>query len=262
LHLVYSPDGRYLAATLFGKNGVRVFSTSAYTQVGEDRDYGDSSYCADFDRAGRLVTTSVDGFIHLYATGSDGSLRLLAKWSAAGGQLPFDVKFSPDGTRVAVGFANSMKVAVLQAIDLAPLYAPDATGVTNGPLGMVAWSADGRTLYAGGRATDANKTYFIRAWADGGRGGFRDISGVATDSIMDILPLRDGGIVYSAGEPSLGVIDASGRFSLADRKLEAAPAESVNWRPPETEETGKPVPRARLSAATPVQAQATARTRR
>src|SRR6267143_1151695 len=37
-HLVYSPDGRYLAATLSGNNGVRVFSTAAYAQAGEDRD--------------------------------------------------------------------------------------------------------------------------------------------------------------------------------------------------------------------------------
>ena len=277
-HLVYSPDGRYLAATLGGKNGVRVFSTAAYAPAGEDRDYGDSSYGADFDRAGKLVTTSYDGFIRLYATGRDGSLRLLAKRSAPGGQQPFDVKFSPDGSRIAVGFDDSTKVAVLQASDLAPLYAPDTTGVNNGNLSSVAWSADGRTLYAGGRAQDANNTSFIRAWADGGRGGYRDIAGVAANTIFHILPLRDGGIVYGAGDPAFGVIDASGRrqlfttaaiadyrglrqgfllspdgtgvgfayqqfgqsparFSLADRKLDAAPAGGVNWRPPETEDS-------------------------
>jgi len=278
-HLAYSPDGRFLATTLGGKNGVRVFSTAAYAQVGEDRDYGDSSYSADFDRAGRLATTSDDGFIRLYATGRDGSVRLLTKRSAPGGQHPFAVKFSPDGTRLVVGFEDSTKVAALRADDLAPLYAPDTTGVNNGNLSSVAWSADGSTLYAGGPAQDANNTFFIRAWADGGRGSYRDIAGAAADTIYHILPLRDGGIIYGAGEPSFGVIDAGGRrqlfttaaiadfralgqgfllapdgtgvgfayqlfgqaparFSLADRKLDAAPAGSVNWRPPETEDNG------------------------
>lgn len=277
-HLVYSPDGRYLAATLGEKNGVRVFSTSPYAPAGEDTDYGDASYGADFDRAGRLATTSWDGFIRLYATGGDGSLRLLAKQSAAGGQRPFDVKFSPDGTRLAVGFIDSTKVAVLRADDLSLLYAPVTTGVNNGDLHSVAWSADGRTLYAGGIHPDANGTNSIRVWADGGRGGYRDIAGAAENTIQHILPLRDGGIIYGAGDPSFGVIDASGRrqlfttaaiadyrnnwqgfllapdgmgvqfayqlfgqaparFSLADRKLDAAPAGSVSWRPPETEDS-------------------------
>ncbi|HVS83905.1 MAG TPA: caspase family protein, partial [Pyrinomonadaceae bacterium] len=276
LHLVYSSDGRYLAATLFGKNGVRVFSTATYAPAGEDRDYGDSSYGADFDRADKLVTTSLDGFIRLYATGRDGSLRLLAKQKVTGGQQPHDVKFSPDGSRIAVGFFDSTKVAVVQASDLAPLYAPDTTGVNNGNLFSVAWSADGRTLYAGGMAQDANYNRFIRTWADGGRGGYRDIAGAA-NTIMHILPLRDGGIVYGASDPSFGVIDASGnrklftsaaiadyralhqafllspdgtgvgfayqsfgklpaRFSLTERKLDGTSGGEPNWRPPETED--------------------------
>ena len=278
LHLTYSPDGRFLAATLGGKNGVRVFSTSPYAQAGEDRDYGDISYGVDFDHAGRLATTSYDGFIRLYATGRDGSLRLIAKRSAAGGQRPYDVNFSPDGTRIAVGFADSTKVAVLRSDDLAPLYAPDTTGVNNGNLGRVAWSADGSTLYAGGLYHPTAGNFPIRAWTDGGRGGYHDIAGAAADTILHILPLRDGGIVYGTFDPSFGVIDASGRrqlfttaaiadyrnnrqrfllapdgtgvqfayqpfgqaparFSLADRKLDAAPASQVSWRPPETEDS-------------------------
>jgi WD40 repeat protein len=278
-HLVYSPDGRYLAATLGDKNGVRVFSTAGYTPVGEDRDYGDSSYGADFDRAGKLVTTSDDGFIRLYATERDGSLRLLTKWKANDGQQPFDVKFSPDGSHVAVGFRDSPKVAVLQASDLASLHAPDTIGVSNGDLHSVAWSADGRTLYAGGQASSGlNNNTFIRAWTGGGRGVYRDIAGAAANTIMHILPLRDGGIVYGAGEPAFGVIEAGGRqrlfsaaaiadyrgllqgfllspdgtgvgfayqlrgqsparFSLADRKLDAASAGGSTWPPPETEDS-------------------------
>jgi WD40 repeat protein len=282
-HIAYSPGGRYLAATLFGKNGVRVYKTATYTLAGEDRDYGDTSYGADFDRTDRLATTSWDGFIRLYAPPGEGRLRLLAKQSAPEGKQPVSASFSPDGTRVAIGFNDSTKVAVLLTRDLSPLYAPDTTGINDGDLGSVAWSADGRTLYAGGTSYDEAKwrsshinSKFIRAWADGGRGGYRDIASVAANTIFHILPLRDGGIIYGAGGPAFGVIEASGRrtlftgasiadyrgllqgfflspdgtgvqfdyeypgklparFSLTERKLDAAPAASVGWRAPITE---------------------------
>ncbi|MFN2598173.1 MAG: caspase family protein [Pyrinomonadaceae bacterium] len=275
-HLIYSPDGHFLAATLGDKNGVRVFSTSTYAQTGADSDYGDSSYGADFDRAGRLATVADDSFIRLYSSGRDGTPHLLAKKKVEGD--PESISFSPDRTRLAVGFYDSTKVAVFRAGDLSLLYAPDTTGVNNGNLFSIAWSADGSTLYAGGRAQDANHTFFIRAWTDGGRGGYRDIAGAAANTILHILPLRDSGIVYGAGDPAFGVIDASGRrqlfitaaiadyrdnqqgfllmpdgtgvgfayqpfgqssarFSLTDRKLDAAPAGSTSWRAPETEDS-------------------------
>ena len=284
-HLVYSPDGQYLAVTLGGKNGVRVFSTVAYALAGEDKAYGEGSTGADFDRSGRLVTTSYDGFIRLYATSVNGSLRLVAKTKAKDGQRPSDVKFSPDGTRIAVGFGapSKTKVAVLQASDLAPLSAPDTTGIDRinqrYSLDYVAWSADGGTLYAGGILNDANQNQFVRAWVDGGRGRYRDIAVASGGGIIShILPLRDGGVIYGAVNPAFGVIDAGdrrkllttaakanytflgqglllspdgtgvgfayqplgqspARFSLADRKLDTAPAASLNWLPPKTEDS-------------------------
>jgi WD40 repeat protein len=211
-HLVYSPDGRYLAATL-GGNGVRVFSTVAYAAVGKDTDYGDSSYAADFDSAAKLVTSSMDGFVRLYATGINGSLRLLTKRRAEGGQQPNKVKFSPDGSRIAVGFVDSTKVTVLRASDLTPLYSPDTTGV-NGNLASVAWSADGRKLYAGGSAGEPEKPRIIRSWTESGRGGYHDIADVAVNTIFDILPLSNGGFIYSSAEPSFGVIDANDKRQL------------------------------------------------
>ena len=60
-HLAFSPDGRYLAATLGGKNGVRVFAAASGQLLAEDRDYGGHSYSAHFSDAKgetRLLTTS------------------------------------------------------------------------------------------------------------------------------------------------------------------------------------------------------------
>jgi WD40 repeat protein len=279
-HLAYSPDGRYLAATLGGSNGVRVYQTSTYSPAGEDTDYGDNSYGADFDQSNRLATTSDDGFIRLYAPpgeGLGGRLRLIARQSAAQGKQPFAVSFSPDGTRLAVGFNDSTKLAVLSSRDLSASYAPDASGVGSGNLSKVVWSADGRTLYAGGQA-HANG-YFIRAWADGGRGSYRDILVEAANTITHILPLRGGGVIYGAGDPAFGALDAAGRrtlfvtgatadyrdnrqgfllaadgagvgfayevsgksparFSLAERRLEAGGEARAGWRAPIIESPG------------------------
>lgn len=215
-HLVYSPNGRYLAATLGGKNGVRVYQTPDYAAVGEDKDYGNQSYGADFDRADRLVTVCLDGFVRLYATpGGSGTLRLLAKENITDGDHAFSVSFSPDGSRIAVGFDDWKRVSVLSGTDLSFLYGPNLSSIYKGTLISVAWSADGKTLYAGGTAHDEDKGPLIAAWADGGRGAYRDLAGpVTTNTIFQILPLRDGGIVYCAADPGFGAIDANGRRVL------------------------------------------------
>jgi WD40 repeat protein len=217
-HLVYSRDGRYLAATLGGANGVRVYQTAGYTLAGEDRDYGGESYGADFDVANRLATISYDGFIRLYEIGGNASgergLSLVAKQKAEGGSRPYDIKFSADGSRLAVGINDSTEVNVLNGRDLSLLYLPDTSGVNKADLSKVAWSADGNLLYAGGRHSDSNNRRFIRAWTNGGRGGYSDILLNAKNTIMHILPLRDGGIIYGAFDPAFGALDAGGGPSL------------------------------------------------
>jgi len=145
-HLAFSKDGRYLAATLGGSNGLRVYETGNWSLKAEDTDYGSDSYWADFDRTGRLVTVSFDGFLRLY----DRRFRLIAKEKAPGGKEPFSACFSPDGKRIAVGFDDSTKVNVLSGTDLSLLYSPDTGGVDNGNIDILAWSSDGRSLYAGG----------------------------------------------------------------------------------------------------------------
>jgi WD40 repeat protein len=66
-HLAFSPDGKRLVAGLGGANGVRLFATSTWQQVGADTDYSDDSYGLAFARDGRIATTSYDGKVRLYA---------------------------------------------------------------------------------------------------------------------------------------------------------------------------------------------------
>lgn len=278
-YLAYSPDGRFLAVPLGSKIGVRVYRTSDYSQAAADADYGADGSGAAFDGAGRLVTTSMDGLVRLYApVEAGGTLRLLAKEKAVGGERPVFAAFSADGSRVAIGFFDSTRVAVMSGRDLSMLYAPDTTGVI-GSLNNVAWSADGKTLYAGGMAQTLSSGKYVRAWADGGRGAYRDIPLQVTNTITHLLPLRDGRIVYGAADPAFGAIDSAGhsvlfknaamadyrgswagfrlapdgsevafayetlgrspaRFSLVTRELSVAAVFPQNWRAPAFESAG------------------------
>lgn len=205
LHLTFSKDGKYLAATLGGTNGIRIYDTQNYDEPAfSDEDYGNDSYGADFDKDGRLVTTSDDGYIRLYEY-KDKKFILFIKEKAPGGNNPFSISFSPDGSRIAVGFEDSPKVEVLSAKDLSVLYSPDTSGVDNGNLVSVSWSSDGKYLYGGG-SYYKNNQHPILKWLDEGRGKYMELKG-ADDTIFHILPLKDGGIAFGAGSPAFGIIN-------------------------------------------------------
>lgn len=65
-------------------------------------------------------------------------MLLITKVKAPGGSQPFAARFSPDGSRIAVGYNDTANVSVLPGRDLSLLFFPDISGVTNGDLGSVA----------------------------------------------------------------------------------------------------------------------------
>jgi WD40 repeat protein len=81
-HLTFSRNGRYLAATLGGSKGIRVWETNTWSLRFQDPAYGDSSHWADFDPNGRLLTTSYDGLVRLYS----GDFNLLTSIKPPGGE--------------------------------------------------------------------------------------------------------------------------------------------------------------------------------
>ncbi len=208
-HLAYAPDGRTLAASLHGNNGIRLFSVAEGRLLAQDTDYGSDSYSVQFSRDGRLVSTSFDGFVRLYRWDGN-TLNLLAKRSAPGGTRPYAARFSPDGKRIALGFDDTPAVNLLDAADLSLLDAPDTAGV-NAKLSSVAWTAQG--LAAAGQAQkpfDGESRDYIRHWQGN---TVQDIP-VADSTVMDLLPLPGGRLAFGAGEPSWGVVDRQGQMLL------------------------------------------------
>ena len=220
--IAFSGQGRFLAAVLGGGQGLRVWETRTGVEVGQDAAYDKArGHCVDWCGEERLVTTSYDGSLRLYEVARAGSskgrggvkLSLRAKVSARGGMEPFGARFSPDGRHIIVGFNDTTKVAVHDGHFLGFQFAPDTTAVDGENLGAVAWSRDGMTLAAAGTCNLKGAENAIRFWSQAGRGQPRDC--VATsNTIMDLRALPGGGILYGAGDPAWGMIDARGEHTL------------------------------------------------
>ena len=95
--LAFSGDGRRLAVGMGGGGGVLVFDPATGQLAFGDVDYGAPIYGVEFDHMGRLAVISFDGLVRLY----DAAGKRIAAVKAPGGERPFCVAFSPDGSRLA-----------------------------------------------------------------------------------------------------------------------------------------------------------------
>lgn len=214
-HLAYSRDGRYLFAALHSNYGICVFETGAYSEIGCDSDYDADSYWIEFDASGRMVTTSMDGYVRLYSS----DLHLLKKVQPSGGRLPYSARFSPNGDLVAVGFLETVTVDVLSAKDLSFQYKLQPPQNEWG-LPYVAWSTDGQNLCAGGRYL-VNGVSPVLCWDHAGKGKLSTFP-VAANGLMDMRALRDGGISFAVGDGTVGVLGPKGviRWRVAPDTLD------------------------------------------
>jgi hypothetical protein len=130
-----------------------------------------------------------------------------------------------------VGFYLSPKVDVLEVKGntLEYAYSPDTTGVRGDAhdLKAVAWSSDGRFLYAGGghRLKGVGQ---IRKWADGGRGRYNDLPVGVDLALLHLLPLRAGGVAYSSRDGSFGLLNARDEVTLLGPQ--AIPIYEANYK--------------------------------
>ncbi len=199
--LAWSKDGQFLAIGL-RQEGLRVFRHNLQF-VGSDPEYNEVIFGADFSRDGRLAIASLDGSLRLYRVGKAG-LERLARQRAPGGK-PYSVAFSPDGGLLAVGYQDSPRVDVLDADTLTLKYSAEYR--RDGNLGRVAWSRDGRTLFAGGSQT-ANGRFPVVAWDDAGRGAGREVTAFA-NIVTSLAPLGEG-VVAASADPAWAALNGRG----------------------------------------------------
>lgn len=205
MHMVYSADGRYLAIVMKNNFGLRVYDTGDFSVVADDRDYQSDSVWAEFAPDGRLLTSGLDGYLRLYDT----DFKRIVKEAMPGGKWIVAASFSPDGQRIAVGYADSTRVDIVAGDTLKFLTQANTGDIKNGYLARVAWSPDGRYLYAGGRYEKGGWNP-IRRWSAKNLKRFSDVAAV-TNAVMQIIPLSDGRVVYLGRDPIFGVLNKSNR---------------------------------------------------
>lgn len=223
--LEFTPDGRYLVATIGGSNGINIYNTGNMELYKILSDVKDRTQGVDFDQAGRMAIVSYDGKIRLY----DKQFSLIKEETLTAGKRPFCISFHPKGTVLAVGYIDSPVIELRDGNNLAVVGMPDMKGANiNRGLYILQFSANGDRLIGGGvavaRIGDETKK-ILRVWDKGGTGTYRD-NYLSYGSFSEIELLADGGMAFLTMNPELIVTDKdmnirwskqSGNFSLAAR---------------------------------------------
>jgi WD40 repeat protein len=176
-----------------------------------DADYSDEVNASVWSPDGKtIVVSSADGFVRAYEATSKG-LKLLSRSTPAGTGVPFGLAFSPDGQTVAVGASDQGSVALLDAKTLKTrkVLSP-AKGSLARSLSVVAWSMDGKRLYAAGSWANDKGQFAILVWPDAGQGEPAVIP-VARNTITALHATRDGSLLYATADPAWGMLAANGQ---------------------------------------------------
>jgi WD40 repeat protein len=205
--LRFSPDGAHLAVGLMGQGGLRVYRAADASLVASDAAYRDKLLELDFTPDGRLVTAALDGFLRLY----DQRFAMTARVNTAlAGQQPFGLRVSPDGRFIAVGFNDVAQLSVLSASDLRSIRTLTLPGAaTPRNLTRVAWSPDASVLYATGEPRPGQSATVFR-WRVAGS-ALADGTFATQGRIGDLVVTRDQFVAFASDEPSLGLLDPSGK---------------------------------------------------
>jgi len=199
----FSPDSARIGVGL-KEGGIRVFRVQSGLELSSDKGYGDSVTGIDFDGNGRLLASALDGNIRIYD-----KMGSLAKQIHAGPEKPYSVRFSPDGSRIAVGFMNAIRVDVLSGQDLSPVARPSTANITGKELSAVAWTSDGASVCAAGHWL-VDGVAKVRCWSAPSYLSYRD-AGASGAAVYDLTALPKGRLAFAGGDPSWGVLEPSGR---------------------------------------------------
>ena len=186
------------------RGGLMIFDREqGWSLTASDADYQDAIYGLAFAADGRLATTSRSGLIRLY----DLNGARIAEADVGDG-VPFGLSFYPDGSALAVGFAGRRDLMVLDGRTLAFIFRPALTDAGVGNPAVVAWSADGRTLFAAGDIRRGGRREII-SWRNSGTVSPRSFP-AGLNRVTSLRALKDGRLLVASADPRLGTISADG----------------------------------------------------
>lgn len=210
VRLLWLRDGRHLAACLSGSDGLRIVGVDEGRVV-----YAETFAAPCFGLAeladGSLLASGFDGAIrHLRL--DDGTWRRLARIRTEPGD-PQAIAVSPDGRHYAVGYRSRLPsghaaVDVFEASRhrLHRRFVLDRS--SGGSLGAVAWTRDGRSIAAAGRAEDGRGGFLLMRirWPEGTSS--TDVA--APETIQDLAAFGDDRIAVASSSGTWNVVGASG----------------------------------------------------
>lgn len=210
--LRFSPDGERIAVGMHGQGGLVVVKRTSGEVLHADAAYENKVMDMAFDRFGRLHTVGLDGFIRLYKQ----DFTLLARRAMRAAKDPVSLRVSPDGERLAVGFADAAVVEVVNARDLSTLGVLRATDAQQKDFVAVGWSDDARAVYASGDSGGARAG--VHRWpvpanpaeALAGSTVARVIP-ATSGRITDLSSMSKGRLLYISDAPSVGWLGPDGR---------------------------------------------------
>jgi WD40 repeat protein len=210
--LAFAEGGTLLAVGLQRRGGLAVVDVQSHKIAAVDHDYGGTINWLAFSSAGKLASSSADGKIRLYG----GSYAHPAQIQSMGeGEIPWGLAFSPDGSLLAVGSAESASVGLYLSERLQRASVMIGTSTASGALSVVAWNGDGSILAAAGQYKGGALRNQVRFWPM--RGGKIDTTDVVAspDTITDLAFLADGTLAYGTAEGAFGVLGVDGKSRLS-----------------------------------------------
>lgn len=202
--LEFSPDGKWMAAGLATKKGVRIYTTGEWREFRKLENYNDRVMNIAFRPGGGLATTCYDGKLRLY----DDQFELAMEKSGLPGQKIISVAFNPPGNLMAIGYYDTSIVEVRKVSDLTLLYTPSVEKAeqTKGAFEFLSFSSDGASLYGGGSFFQQDKDSLwkctIRHWGEAGKGKHQDLL-LMNNAINDIKFLPNGTMAVLGTFPDL-----------------------------------------------------------
>lgn len=227
-----SPDGTRLAVGL-GRGGLRLIDATTGQVLHTDTEYAGPVTFLHHAPDGRLASTSADGCVRVYRPSGDSAERDTTKLlllrhqhpkrtdepQCTGGELG-GVRFSPDGRWLAFGSripriatGRPPQVTVLDAArDFTVARHIEAPDPRQTSLCCIAWSPDSTALYVNGDAEDHTPIpiYRVRPLLTGTPERWE----LGRQRITNMLPLSDGGMVFSTALPTLVRASATGQIAL------------------------------------------------
>jgi WD40 repeat protein len=206
-HLAWSADGSVLLAgyagnVQAGSHGVRAFALDGqmvYEKITDGPVYGLAS-----GRAGLVAATDFSGRLHILRARAARVEPL--RTIETPGRAPVSIALRPDEKAIIAGYFGAQTAP--QVFDLSNgrvLLAPLPGQSIEGNFMTVAWSLDGQTLYVAGTASRSERRYPVWRFAAAG-GDARGAHDVAGNSVLDLVPLRDGRIAYASFDGSWGIV--------------------------------------------------------